>query len=433
MFTPGIDREDLVKTILERNYSRQTTHISAVGSGKNNFVYRVSLRASEPPFNETSPPLKFGTQALPPDTTEVILRLSDPDANLNVAVRIQNEVAAINLMQKALTLYPLTIVPKLYGWESADDANETGCIHGWILQESMRGLPLDTIFPNLPFEDKCKIISQIAQIFKAIQIFKLPQTVTQIGGLGFNSEGDIISGPFTIPLGGPFSTHSDMFKANLNLQLQAAERNVLIGGWRKGSDDNLYDRLQNFMKSSLIDDILGKTEKSTDLTLIHGDFDIHNILIDLDSLQITALLDFDFSHVSFVAEEFLYSFLFIHGLLMGPIEEDEYVALRKAQLQGFQNDTQTSQIEEDKDKGQESVDWKLAQAWDEELARLNIQRPSCIKGIDEVSALHWFLQEISPPYFDMKRWLTSQTPEQQEKMRMEVKSTIERYLERWGF
>ena len=243
-----------------------------MGSGKNNFVYRVSLRASEPPWNETSSPSKFGTQALPPDTTEVILRLSDPDANLNEAVRIQNEVAAINLMQKALTLYPSTIVPKLYGWKSADDADETGCIHGWILQESMRGLPLDMIFPNLPFEDKRKIISQIAQIFKAIQIFQLPDTVTQIGGLGFNREGDIISGHFTIPLDGPFSTQSDMLRANLNLQLQAAERNVLIGGWRKISDDNLYDRLQKFMKSSLIDDILGKTEKSTDLTLIHGDF-----------------------------------------------------------------------------------------------------------------------------------------------------------------
>lgn len=157
------------------------------------------------------------------------------------------------------------------------------------------------------------------------------------------------------------------------------------------------------------------------------------MLIDPDTLHITALLDFDFSHVSFVAEEFLYSFLFIHGLLMGPIEDDEYVALRKAQLQGFQKDSHLSQSEENKDKGQESIDWKLAQAWDEELAKLNIQRPSSIKGIDEVSALHWFLQEISPPYFDMKRWLTSQTPEQQEKMRMEVKSTIKRYLERWGF
>ncbi|KAJ5904220.1 hypothetical protein N7504_006603 [Penicillium tannophilum] len=151
MVTTAIDREDLVKTILERNYSRQvrklpliaifletklsdvssqTTHIPAVGSGKNNFVYRVSLRASEPPSNETSSPLKFGTQALPPDTTEVILRLSDPDANLNAAVRIQNEVAAINLMQKALTLYPSAVVPKLYEWESADDADETGWIHG---------------------------------------------------------------------------------------------------------------------------------------------------------------------------------------------------------------------------------------------------------------------------------------------------------------
>ncbi|KAJ5986157.1 hypothetical protein N7451_010522 [Penicillium sp. IBT 35674x] len=432
MVISGTDREALVKAILEHNFSRQATHISAVGSGKNNFVYRVSLSASGPPSNNIPSPLKFGTQALPADTTEVILRLSDPDANLNAAVRIQNEVAAINLMQKALALYPSTIVPELYGWESADDADEAGCIHGWILQESMRGLPLDAIFPTLPFEDKCKIISQIAQIFKAIQTFQLPDTVKQIGGLGFNEEGDIISGPFTIPMGGPFPTHSEMFKANMNLQLQAAEENALIGGWRKVSDDNLYDRLQKFMKSCLIDDILGKTEKAASLTLIHGDFDIHNMLIDPDSLQITALLDFDFSHISFAVEEFLYSFFFIHGLLVGPIEEDEYIALRKAQLEGFQKKIQASQSEEEKEHEQGSIDWKLAQAWDEELARLNLQRPSSIKGIDEVSALHWFLQEISPPYFDMKRWLTSQTPEQQEERRMEVKSTIERYLERWG-
>lgn len=157
------------------------------------------------------------------------------------------------------------------------------------------------------------------------------------------------------------------------------------------------------------------------------------MLIDPDTLQITALLDFDFSHVSFAAEEFLYSFMFIHGLLVGPIEEDEYIALRKAQLLGFQEDIDAPQREGDKEQGQGSIDWKLAQAWDEELAKLDIQRPSTIKGIDEVSALHWFLQEICPPYFDMKRWLTSQTPEQQDKRRMEVKSTVERYLERWGF
>ena len=156
------------------------------------------------------------------------------------------------------------------------------------------------------------------------------------------------------------------------------------------------------------------------------------MLLDLDSLQITALLDFDFSHVSFAAEEFLYSFLSIYGILAGPIEDDEYIALYEAQLQGFHKDIQVPQSEEDKEQGQGNIDWKWAQAWDEELARLNVQRPSRIKGIDEVSALHWFLQEISPPYSDIKRWLTSRTHEQQEKRRMEVKSTIERYLERWG-
>lgn len=246
-------------------------HISAVECGKNNFVYRISLNASEPPSNDTLSPLKPGTQTLPPDTTEVILRLSDPDANLNAAVRVQNEVAAIHLTQKALARYPSTIVPKVYGWESADGADETDGIHGWIL-ESMRGSPLDVIFPTLPFEDKRKIISQIAQIFKAIQTFQLPETVKQIGGLGFNKEGDIISGPFTIPMGGPFFTYSEMFKANLDLQLQAADRTPLIGGWRKASDDNLHDRLQKFMESNLVDEILEKTERGTNLTLIHGDF-----------------------------------------------------------------------------------------------------------------------------------------------------------------
>lgn len=241
-------------------------------SGKNNFVYRVSLSASESPSNDTSSPLKPGIQTLPPDTTEVILRLSDLDANLNAAVRVQNEVAAIHLTQKALARYPSTIVPKVYGWESADGADETGGIHGWILEESMRGSPLDVIFPTLPFEDKRTIISQIAQIFKAIQTFQLPETVKQIGGLGFNKEGDIISGPFTIPMGGPFSTYSEMFKANLDLQLQAAERIPLIGGWRKASGDNLHDRLQKFMESNLVDDILEKTERGANLTLIHGDF-----------------------------------------------------------------------------------------------------------------------------------------------------------------
>lgn len=42
---------------------------------------------------------------------------------------------------------------------------------------------------------------------------------------------------------------------------------------------------------------------------------------------------------------------------------------------------------------------------DKEFTRAGVLRPADIKGCGELAALKWFLEDVSPPYFFMSRWL----------------------------
>lgn len=51
--------------------------------------------------------------------------------------------------------------------------------------------------------------------------------------------------------------------------------------------------------------------------MVHGDFDIHNVLVDRDG-RLTALLDYDFALVGAVLAEYTVSFSQLFGILGGP-------------------------------------------------------------------------------------------------------------------
>jgi aminoglycoside phosphotransferase (APT) family kinase protein len=63
--------------------------------------------------------------------------------------------------------------------------------------------------------------------------------------------------------------------------------------------------------------------------------DLQNILFDLAANPVTALLDFDFTHVASPADEFFYFSPSFYGILSGLFESEENEALRPAQLDGF--------------------------------------------------------------------------------------------------
>lgn len=133
------------------------------------------------------------------------MRISNPAANLNEEVRIENEVAAIVLMRNALSEYGSMIVPDVYGWSSGRDAP------GFIIEEKMTGGPLLDM-TLLPADAQKEVLLQAAKIFKLIQDYRTLPSMNGYGGLNFNEEGNVVMGPTSIHCGGPFLDYADMYR-----------------------------------------------------------------------------------------------------------------------------------------------------------------------------------------------------------------------------
>lgn len=157
--------------------------------------------------------------------------------------------------------------------------------------------------------------------------------------------------------------------------------------------------------------------------------DIPNLLFDKESKRITALLDYDFASVASQGDEYFYSFSSLGGLVPPPSitckDAEDMKVLRQSLLQGFAADAAS--------KTSEWVNWKLAVMFNEELAKAGAERPQDIAGIGQLSAVYWFIQDISPPFFFLKKWRVRKTPEQVESIRKRTQGQLEAYLANWGF
>lgn len=153
------------------------------------------------------------------------------------------------------------------------------------------------------------------------------------------------------------------------------------------------------------------------------------MLFDPITHEITALLDFDLAHVGSPADEFLYSFSDMEGLLFDPFNSDTLLKLREYVLTGFPD----GPPDVDSTPADDEPNWQIAKVWDDSLAELQVLRPKTIEGIEEMSCLHWFCQDVCAPYLTMQRWLVRQTPERIENAAKEVDGNVVKYLERWGF
>jgi hypothetical protein len=99
--------------------------------------------------------------------------------------------------------------------------------------------------------------------------------------------------------------------------------------------------------------------------------------------------------------------------------------MRESLLHGFEADACN--------KTSESMNWKAAAMLDNAFATAGVERPQALPGIDQLSAVYWFIQNISPPFFFLKRWRDRKTPEQVENTRKQTKAVLEQYLSGWGF
>jgi hypothetical protein len=88
----------------------------------NNFVYRVARHLPVPAgYTTTSNAVRQpGCVAIPEGTNELIVRLTNPATEgMNMANRVENEVAVISLASAALDHFRPAVVPRVFGWGSA--------------------------------------------------------------------------------------------------------------------------------------------------------------------------------------------------------------------------------------------------------------------------------------------------------------------------
>ena len=202
---------------------------------------------------------------MPDDTKKLIMRLTNAEAeSMHPETRVENEVAMISLAAAALKDFRPRVVPSVYAWGSAAAQDS----QGWILQELMPGESLDELYPSMDIEDKKEVVAQMAKMLKAVQNYRLPESISQFGGVTFDENGQIVSAAMSTVGAGPWQSYEAYFKERIEIALEKAASNKAIDGWKSGK---LGDRLRAFVENGLpaqFESLKTKQQKS----IIHADF-----------------------------------------------------------------------------------------------------------------------------------------------------------------
>ncbi|KAF7922733.1 hypothetical protein BELL_0080g00300 [Botrytis elliptica] len=271
------------------------------------------------------------------------------------------------------------IVPRIFGWGGA------GCKHvGWILQELMPGIPIGEAFGGaMSLDQKRGILAQMAGLLKALQDYPLPKSIHGFGGATFNDSGAIVSGPMTSVGAGPWDNFEDCYRGRLKVALTKADKNPYLQGWHV---NGIRERIDAFIEHGL-PSLFSHFPTKQDKSIIHADFTPDNLLYDPTTGRITALLDYDFASILHPAYEFFRSFGSNGGQFLGwsgdtTPQEIAAEALRNAKLTGqFPSPLPAPGVF---DNGP-VIDWEVAQAWEEELQKMDVKRRSNIPGIEKLA------------------------------------------------
>ncbi|KAH8897883.1 hypothetical protein GQ53DRAFT_818138 [Thozetella sp. PMI_491] len=283
----------------------QTISISLALYSNSSKVYVVPVGPFDPEEDTTGQqpvhPGVGGVGIMPSNTDNLIMRFTDPGAALNDSVAVQSEVVS----------------PQ--AWEKMNAAT------------------------------KMDILAQISQTFKLIQDCKLPVSVKGYGGLGFANDGSIVVSPTPINgATGACDAYHELYTQRVDLPISSARsecsqhadisrRNLpswtygdIVAGWE---NTNLRSRRDAFVAKGFEPLLKEASRPNAPQTLVHGDFDVQNFLFDPGTRRLVGLLDFIFSHVASAADEYLYSFPSLGGLLIPPRLDD---GLRRYLLHGFE-------------------------------------------------------------------------------------------------
>lgn len=234
--------------------------------GTNDIVYIQLL-----PGQASVETLKPGCVVLDQETSKLVLKFQRPDAALDESVRLMNEIAAMDLARRALV--SLNVVAKVFAYGKIEHKGQTV---SWFIQEFKSGETLSAAWDGLSLTNKETLLTQIAQIYTTLQQCELPETVNAFGGLQFNDDGEIVSGPHVFGFGGPYASLEDLYVGMFKKQLELADSCSVVKGW-SGSKKGLRQRIEKFVNEGLSPALAAVSNKT--LTLVHGDFGKHQSFI----------------------------------------------------------------------------------------------------------------------------------------------------------
>ncbi|KAG5915914.1 hypothetical protein E4U42_007876 [Claviceps africana] len=402
--------ESLIHTILRDRYGvlPDKFEIEPAEHAKNNHVFFIKF--IHPTSETLNPPHRLFTSPIPAETSRLVLKIPKDNVGLEDAARVRNEVSFLSLARDALLPENDSLIPVVFDW--SDDLSQFS--FRWILEEWKAG---ESVTPEkmgtLDEEVQRQVLGQLAAVLHAFQTYQLPPTVAGFGGLTFDDEGVIKSGPSTIPCGRPFSSYAAFLRGMCQWQLAASERSTHLNGWR--DHPKLRDRIDAFFANGL-DEVIAKVPDQRP-TLVHADLLFVNLLFDRETYRLTAVLDFDFSHIGAPISEYLFSFVDIYALLSS--QADPMGLTRRWLLDGYPK----------------KVDYtfRVSKLLDAVLAHAHVQKPSTIEAASHIADVWWFSQELCQAYWFMGS-MTSRDPDKSLEM---VKSgsarKLGRYLELWGF
>ncbi|KAJ5929905.1 Phosphotransferase enzyme family protein [Penicillium verhagenii] len=166
------------------------------------------------------------------------------------------------------------------------------------------------------------------------------------------------------------------------------------------------------------------TQAGVDLSkrvLIHGDFTMNNMLVDPDTNQLTAVLDFDFSHVGSPAHLFFTSLQ-----SLGTSTDPTGGKLTKALLTGSFKDVR-GMSEEGK-----SI-WMQARVLDKAMATRGSVRPSEVQGLETLNRLTELERLICPFRLAVPMFLEKKTKAELAHARLLAEQALVNQLGFWGY
>jgi hypothetical protein len=151
-----------------------------------------------------------------------------------------------------------------------------------------------------------------------------------------------------------------------------------------------------------------------------------NVLYSKETLQLTAVIDFDFAHIATIADEFFRSLG--HGIGRFPDtrdeEDEDSEDLQKAMLHGFPEN-----LPDDSD----SVNWTAARLWDGVLRRKGIQRPGTIPSMTLLADLFWLSSALLPFKLCNQVVVENSTSEQLQRRKAMGTKNLQKFLSEYGF